>query len=111
MPFFYIMDQTVWTPTADQGSDGFHYPIFVIGTKWYEDQTPVESILRNNLFLIAHCGFFLINILNVLWILVSYGFVYQQSLWQKTLTKMQFVACSLKMTGCLCVFDPPTVTT
>jgi hypothetical protein len=82
-------------------NSSFDYPIIWVFTKWYPEETPNGSILRNNHFLLAHCGFFFFNFINVCCILLFHGFVLHR-LSHNFLMKIALFACSWQMASCLC---------
>lgn len=88
--------------SADDGSaDDFDYPIIWVFTKWYEDETPPGTILRNAHFVIAHSGFFFFNFVNIWCILLFHGWVLRR-LSHNFLMKVALLACIGQMMSCLC---------
>lgn len=77
------------------------FPIIWVPTKWDPETTPNGTIRRNNIFLLAHCGFFMFNFLNVCCILLFHGFVLQL-LSHNFLMKMALLTCFGQMISCLC---------
>lgn len=76
------------------------YPIFNLFGKNNQEESPDGTILRNNLYMIAHCGFFLFNFLNVVCIPVFHGFVLRR-LAKNFLMKMALLTCAAQLITCL----------
>jgi len=85
-------------------STDFHataYPIICLFTKWYNDTTPLGTMVRNRHFVVAHSGFFMFNLINVCCILMFYGYVL--SLLRKNVVMWSaLLACAVQMCSCLC---------
>jgi len=79
----------------------FKYPIIWIFTRWENETTPPGTILRNDIFLVGHCGFFMFNFINVCCILIFHGFVLRR-LSQNFLVQMALLACCGQVASCLC---------
>lgn len=79
----------------------FEYPILRVPTRWYEDETPPGTMLRNVPFLLGHSGFLMFNLINIFYILVFHGYVLRR-LKNNFLMKMALLACIVQVFSCLC---------
>lgn len=78
----------------------FAYPIFDVRDEWSHESSPYGSPQRMAVFMVAHCGFFMFNFLNVVCILVFHGYVLQR-LHRNHLMQTGLLACAGQMLSCL----------
>lgn len=70
-------------------------------TKWYEADAPYGSNLRMRVFMIAHCGFFMFNLINACSLVLIHHYALGR-MSKNPLAQLVLFACCFQMLSCMC---------
>lgn len=70
-------------------------------TKWYQADAPDGSNIRMRVFMIAHCGFFMFNLINACSLVLIHHYVLGR-MSKNPLAQLVLFACFFQMLSCMC---------